>query len=247
MVAPACPTWRRSTSAGSPPRDAAGASVGRRARRQSRGRRADPALPQPARLRAAHPAALRLSLPMSQLHGWMVEHRFTRRLACHIAARMPAPTPARVQGGDSLVACAPASSGSPTVKSSSPTPARDCASDTSVTGQSGRVRIANEAHEIDIVIGTNSSPKAIISPASLWSRGHADLGLAAAICAPRTHLPSNRQVSGRAGRGTSTPSPRPDPRSQCAGHAGPDRRRRGGLLRRRDRCPPRGGDPPFVA
>ena len=99
-------------------RPLAGARAGPRARGESRGGRAEPALPQPPRLCAADPVPpLRLPLPMPELHrldGRAPLHppaRLPPLRPCHAGARAPARNARRRTASSPA---APASSGSPT-------------------------------------------------------------------------------------------------------------------------------------
>ena len=225
---------------------------GRRARGQSRRRRAEPAVPQPPRLRAADPVPhLRPPLPMPQLH------RLDGRAPADAPPRLPPlrPRHAAARGlcpecgdEDSLVACGP-----------------------------GVERIADEVAAL-----FPDARTAIVTSDTIWSPARAAEFVRAMDAQRDRHRhrhPAGHQGlsfpqpdPGRGGRCRSRPAGRrpsrrraqlpadpagrrprrprrqagpragPDPRSRRAGDRRAGRRRRPRLLRRRNRRPARGGD-----
>jgi primosomal protein N' (replication factor Y) len=140
--------------------------------------------------------------------AWMVEHRFTRRLACHHCGHvMPAPHACpECKEEDSLVACGPGveriadevAALFPTARTAIVT------SDTIWSPAKAAEFVARmEAGEIDIVIGTQLVTKGYHFPnLTLVGVVDADLGLAGGdLRAAERSFQQIRQVSGRAGRG----------------------------------------------
>jgi len=140
--------------------------------------------------------------------AWMVEHRFTHRLACHHCGHvMPAPRACPECGEeDSLVACGPGVERIadevhalfPEARTSVVT------SDTIWSPAKAAEFVARmEAGEIDIVIGTQLVTKGYHFPnLTLVGVVDADLGLAGGdLRAAERSFQQIRQVSGRAGRG----------------------------------------------
>jgi primosomal protein N' (replication factor Y) len=140
--------------------------------------------------------------------AWMVEHRFTRRLACHHCGHvMPAPQACpECKEEDSLVACGPgveriadeAAALFPAARTQIVT------SDTIWSPAKAAEFVARmEAGEIDIVIGTQLVTKGYHFPnLTLVGVVDADLGLAGGdLRAAERSFQQIRQVSGRAGRG----------------------------------------------
>jgi primosomal protein N' (replication factor Y) len=140
--------------------------------------------------------------------AWMVEHRFTRRLACHHCGHMmPAPHACpECKEEDSLVACGPGVERiADEVKDYFPE-ARTAivTSDTIWSPAKAAEFVARmEAGEIDIVIGTQLVTKGYHFPnLTLVGVVDADLGLAGGdLRAAERSFQQIRQVSGRAGRG----------------------------------------------
>ena len=140
--------------------------------------------------------------------AWMVEHRFTHRLACHHCGHvMPAPRACpECKEEDSLVACGPGVERiSDEVKALLPE-ARTAivTSDTIWSPAKAAEFVARmEAGEIDIVIGTQLVTKGYHFPnLTLVGVVDADLGLAGGdLRAAERTFQQVRQVSGRAGRG----------------------------------------------
>jgi primosomal protein N' (replication factor Y) len=140
--------------------------------------------------------------------AWMVEHRFTRRLACHHCGHvMPAPeTCPECKEEDSLVACGPGVERiADEVKALFPD-ARTIivTSDTIWSPAKAAEFVARmEAGEIDIVIGTQLVTKGYHFPnLTLVGVVDADLGLAGGdLRAAERTFQQIQQVSGRAGRG----------------------------------------------
>ena len=140
--------------------------------------------------------------------AWMVEHRFTRRLACHHCGHiMPAPHACpECKEEDSLVACGPGVERiADEVKDYFPE-ARTVivTSDTIWSPAKAAEFVARmEAGEIDIVIGTQLVTKGYHFPnLTLVGVVDADLGLAGGdLRAAERSFQQIRQVSGRAGRG----------------------------------------------
>ncbi|MBV9882489.1 MAG: primosomal protein N' [Sphingomonadaceae bacterium] len=140
--------------------------------------------------------------------AWMVEHRFTHRLACHHCGHvMPAPAACpECREEDSLVACGPGVERIadevhalfPEARTSVVT------SDTIWSPAKAAEFVARmEAGEIDIVIGTQLVTKGYHFPnLTLVGVVDADLGLAGGdLRAAERSFQQIRQVSGRAGRG----------------------------------------------
>jgi len=140
--------------------------------------------------------------------AWMVEHRFTRRLACHHCGHvMPAPHACpECKEEDSLVACGPGveriadevAALFPTARTAIVT------SDTIWSPAKAAEFVARmEAGEIDIVIGTQLVTKGYHFPnLTLVGVVDADLGLSGGdLRAAERSFQQIRQVSGRAGRG----------------------------------------------
>jgi primosomal protein N' (replication factor Y) len=140
--------------------------------------------------------------------AWMVEHRFTRRLACHHCGHMtPAPQHCpECKEEDSLVACGPGVERiADEVKELFPE-ARTIivTSDTIWSPAKAAEFVARmEAGEIDIVIGTQLVTKGYHFPnLTLVGVVDADLGLSGGdLRAAERTFQQIRQVSGRAGRG----------------------------------------------
>ncbi|HVQ08391.1 MAG TPA: primosomal protein N' [Allosphingosinicella sp.] len=140
--------------------------------------------------------------------AWMVEHRFTRRLACHHCGHMtPAPQACpECKEEDSLVACGPGVERiADEVRALFPD-ARTIivTSDTIWSPAKAAEFVARmEAGEIDIVIGTQLVTKGYHFPnLTLVGVVDADLGLAGGdLRAAERTFQQIRQVSGRAGRG----------------------------------------------
>jgi primosomal protein N' (replication factor Y) (superfamily II helicase) len=140
--------------------------------------------------------------------AWMVEHRFTRRLACHHCGHMtPAPQHCpECEEKDSLVACGPGVERiADEVKELFPD-ARTIivTSDTIWSPAKAAEFVARmEAGEIDIVIGTQLVTKGYHFPnLTLVGVVDADLGLAGGdLRAAERTFQQIQQVSGRAGRG----------------------------------------------
>ncbi|MEA3011887.1 MAG: hypothetical protein QOD42_432 [Sphingomonadales bacterium] len=140
--------------------------------------------------------------------AWMVEHRFTRRLACHHCGHMmPAPQACpECKEEDSLVACGPGVERiADEVKELFPE-ARTIivTSDTIWSPAKAAEFVARmESGEIDIVIGTQLVTKGYHFPnLTLVGVVDADLGLAGGdLRAAERTFQQIRQVSGRAGRG----------------------------------------------
>jgi primosomal protein N' (replication factor Y) (superfamily II helicase) len=140
--------------------------------------------------------------------AWMVEHRFTRRLACHHCGHMmPAPQHCpECKEEDSLVACGPGVERiADEVRELFPE-ARTIivTSDTIWSPAKAAEFVARmEAGEVDIVIGTQLVTKGYHFPnLTLVGVVDADLGLAGGdLRAAERTFQQIRQVSGRAGRG----------------------------------------------
>jgi primosomal protein N' (replication factor Y) len=140
--------------------------------------------------------------------AWMVEHRFTHRLACHHCGHvMPAPRACpECKEEDSLVACGPGVERiADEVKALFPD-ARTAmvTSDTIWSPVKAAEFVARmEAGEIDIVIGTQLVTKGYHFPnLTLVGVVDADLGLSGGdLRAAERTFQQIRQVSGRAGRG----------------------------------------------
>ncbi len=140
--------------------------------------------------------------------AWMVEHRFTRRLACHHCGHvMPTPRACPECGEeDSLVACGPGVERIADEIAALFPDARPfvVASDTIWSPAKAAEFVARmEAGEIDIVIGTQLVTKGYHFPnLTLVGVVDADLGLAGGdLRAAERSFQQIRQVSGRAGRG----------------------------------------------
>ncbi|WP_129791154.1 primosomal protein N' [Sphingosinicella sp. CPCC 101087] len=140
--------------------------------------------------------------------AWMVEHRFTRRLACHHCGHvMPTPN-ACIECGeeDSLVACGPGVERIADEVQALFPEARTAivTSDTIWSPAKAAEFVARmEAGEIDIVIGTQLVTKGYHFPnLTLVGVVDADLGLSGGdLRAAERTFQQIRQVSGRAGRG----------------------------------------------
>jgi len=140
--------------------------------------------------------------------AWMVEHRFTRRLACHHCGHlMPVPRACpECREEDALVACGPGVERiADEVRALLPA-ARTAivTSDTIWSPAKAAEFVARmEAGEIDIVIGTQLVTKGYHFPnLTLVGVVDADLGLAGGdLRAAERSFQQIRQVSGRAGRG----------------------------------------------
>ena len=140
--------------------------------------------------------------------AWMVEHRFTRRLACHHCGHMmPVPHACpECKEEDALVACGPGVERiADEVRALLPE-ARTAivTSDTIWSPAKAAEFVARmEAGEIDIVIGTQLVTKGYHFPnLTLVGVVDADLGLAGGdLRAAERSFQQIRQVSGRAGRG----------------------------------------------
>ncbi|TPG13026.1 primosomal protein N' [Sphingomonas oligophenolica] len=140
--------------------------------------------------------------------AWMVEHRLTRRLACHHCGHIE-PTPRvcpECQGEDTLVACGPGveriadevTALFPNAKTAIVT------SDTIWSPAKAAEFVARmEARDIDIVVGTQLVTKGYHFPnLTLVGVVDADLGLEGGdLRAAERTFQQIRQVSGRAGRG----------------------------------------------
>jgi len=140
--------------------------------------------------------------------AWMVEHRFTRRLACHHCGHvMPAPHACpECKEEDSLVACGPGVERIADEVAALFPEARTAivTSDTIWSPAKAAEFVARmEAGEIDIVIGTQLVTKGYHFPnLTLVGVVDADLGLAGGdLRAAERTFQQIRQVSGRAGRG----------------------------------------------
>jgi primosomal protein N' (replication factor Y) len=140
--------------------------------------------------------------------AWMVEHRFTRRLACHHCGHvMPAPRACpECKEEDSLVACGPGVERIADEVHALLPAARTIivTSDTIWSPAKAAEFVARmEAGEIDIVIGTQLVTKGYHFPnLTLVGVVDADLGLAGGdLRAAERSFQQIRQVSGRAGRG----------------------------------------------
>ncbi|WP_114951882.1 primosomal protein N' [Sphingosinicella terrae] len=140
--------------------------------------------------------------------AWMVEHRFTRRLACHHCGHvMPAPQACpECKEEDSLVACGPGVERIADEVQSLFPEARTAVvtSDTIWSPAKAAEFVARmEAGEIDIVIGTQLVTKGYHFPnLTLVGVVDADLGLSGGdLRAAERTFQQIQQVSGRAGRG----------------------------------------------
>jgi primosomal protein N' (replication factor Y) len=140
--------------------------------------------------------------------AWMVEHRFTRRLACHHCGHvMPAPAACpECREEDSLVACGPGVERIADEVHALFPEARTAVvtSDTIWSPAKAAEFVARmEAGEIDIVIGTQLVTKGYHFPnLTLVGVVDADLGLTGGdLRAAERSFQQIRQVSGRAGRG----------------------------------------------
>ncbi len=140
--------------------------------------------------------------------AWMVEHRFTRRLACHHCGHvMPAPeTCPECKEEDALVACGPGVERIADEVALLFPDARTAivTSDTIWSPVKAAEFVARmEAGEIDIVIGTQLVTKGYHFPnLTLVGVVDADLGLAGGdLRAAERTFQQIQQVSGRAGRG----------------------------------------------
>jgi primosomal protein N' (replication factor Y) len=140
--------------------------------------------------------------------AWMVEHRFTRRLACHHCGHMmPAPEACpECKEEDSLVACGPGVERIADEVAALFPEARTAivTSDTIWSPAKAAEFVARmEAGEIDIVIGTQLVTKGYHFPnLTLVGVVDADLGLTGGdLRAAERTFQQIQQVSGRAGRG----------------------------------------------
>jgi primosomal protein N' (replication factor Y) len=140
--------------------------------------------------------------------AWMVEHRFTRRLACHHCGHMmPVPRACpECKEEDALVACGPGVERIADEVHDLLPEARTVivTSDTIWSPAKAAEFVARmEAGEIDIVIGTQLVTKGYHFPnLTLVGVVDADLGLAGGdLRAAERSFQQIRQVSGRAGRG----------------------------------------------
>jgi len=140
--------------------------------------------------------------------AWMVEHRFTRRLACHHCGHvMPTPRACpECKEEDSLVACGPGVERIADEVAALFPEARTAivTSDTIWSPAKAAEFVARmEAGEIDIVIGTQLVTKGYHFPnLTLVGVVDADLGLSGGdLRAAERSFQQIRQVSGRAGRG----------------------------------------------
>jgi primosomal protein N' (replication factor Y) len=140
--------------------------------------------------------------------SWMVEHRFTRRLACHHCGHvMPTPKACpECKEEDSLVACGPGVERIADEVATLFPEARSVivTSDTIWSPAKAAEFVARmEAGEIDIVIGTQLVTKGYHFPnLTLVGVVDADLGLAGGdLRAAERSFQQIQQVSGRAGRG----------------------------------------------
>jgi len=140
--------------------------------------------------------------------AWMVEHRFTRRLACHHCGHVtPAPHACpECKEEDSLVACGPGVERIADEVHALFPEARTAivTSDTIWSPSKAAEFVARmEAGEIDIVIGTQLVTKGYHFPnLTLVGVVDADLGLSGGdLRAAERSFQQIRQVSGRAGRG----------------------------------------------
>jgi len=140
--------------------------------------------------------------------AWMVEHRFTRRLACHHCGHvMPTPDACpECRAEDSLVPCGPGVERIADEVAALFPDARTAivTSDTIWSPAKAAEFVARmEAGEIDIVVGTQLVTKGYHFPnLTLVGVVDADLGLAGGdLRAAERTFQQIRQVSGRAGRG----------------------------------------------
>jgi len=140
--------------------------------------------------------------------AWMVEHRFTRRLACHHCGHvMPAPRACpECKEEDSLVACGPGVERIADEVHALLPEARTAivTSDTIWSPAKAAEFVARmEAKEIDVVVGTQLVTKGYHFPdLTLVGVVDADLGLAGGdLRAAERTFQQISQVSGRAGRG----------------------------------------------
>jgi len=140
--------------------------------------------------------------------SWMVEHRFTRRLACHHCGHvMPTPRACpECKEEESLVACGPGVERIADEVAALLPQARTAivTSDTIWSPAKAAEFVARmESQEIDIVIGTQLVTKGYHFPnLTLVGVVDADLGLAGGdLRAAERTFQQIRQVSGRAGRG----------------------------------------------
>ena len=140
--------------------------------------------------------------------AWMVEHRLTRRLACHHCGHVE-PTPRvcpECQAEDSLVACGPGVERIADEVTALFPAARTAiiTSDTIWSPAKAAEFVARmDAHDIDIVVGTQLVTKGYHFPdLTLVGVVDADLGLEGGdLRAAERTFQQIRQVSGRAGRG----------------------------------------------
>ena len=195
--------------------------------------------------------------------AWMVEHRFTRRLACHHCGHvMPAPHACpECKEEDSLVACGPGVERiADEIHALLPAARTIIVTSDTMTGlrrppdgamgapswspaKAAEFVARMEAGEIDIVIGTQLGHQGLSLPQSdPGRRGRCRSGPCRRRPARRrAQLPADPPgLRPRRPRRQARPRPRPDPRPQGAGHPGSGQRRCRGLLRRRNRRPPRG-------
>jgi primosomal protein N' (replication factor Y) len=140
--------------------------------------------------------------------AWMVEHRFTRRLACHHCGHMmPAPeTCPECREEDSLVACGPGVERiADEVKALFPEARTAIVTSDTIWSPAKAAEFVSrmEAGELDIVIGTQLVTKGYHFPnLTLVGVVDADLGLAGGdLRAAERTFQQIQQVSGRAGRG----------------------------------------------
>ena len=140
--------------------------------------------------------------------AWMVEHRFTRRLACHHCGHvMPSPRACpECHEEDSLVACGPGVERiADEVAALFPEARRAVVTSDTIWSPAKAAEFVNamEAGEIDIVIGTQLVTKGYHFPnLTLVGVVDADLGLAGGdLRAAERSFQQIQQVSGRAGRG----------------------------------------------
>jgi primosomal protein N' (replication factor Y) len=140
--------------------------------------------------------------------AWMVEHRFTRRLACHHCGHiMPAPeTCPECKEEDSLVACGPGVERiADEVKALFPEARTAIVTSDTIWSPAKAAEFVSrmEAGELDIVIGTQLVTKGYHFPnLTLVGVVDADLGLAGGdLRAAERTFQQIQQVSGRAGRG----------------------------------------------
>jgi primosomal protein N' (replication factor Y) len=140
--------------------------------------------------------------------AWMVEHRLTARLACHHCGHVMPPPAAcpECKTEDSLVACGPGVERiSDEVAALFPDARTAIVTSDTLWSPAKAAEFVNrmEAHEIDIVIGTQLVTKGYHFPnLTLVGVVDADLGLAGGdLRAAERSFQQIAQVAGRAGRG----------------------------------------------